>query len=173
MHSPAHEAGMLPALVRLCRMHIDRCAGKGVEVTVVSSRRSVSEQTHLFQKGRELRDGVWVKTGRVVTNALPEKSPHCPHMDENGNIGSAAYDLCIVEKGKRVFNVEHTLDSGEKIQLAHPAFRDVVGPEGEALGLVWGHRFHSIDDLGHFELFNWRALPLGIGDGRASRHGLD
>jgi len=38
-----------------------------------------------------------------------------------------------------------------------PWYRDNLGPAAKAAGLVWGGDFHSIKDLPHVELPNWRG----------------
>ena len=35
-----------------------------------------------------------------------------------------------------------------------------LGEIGESLGLSWGGRWHSIKDYPHFELPEWRSLPV-------------
>lgn len=152
--SPAIMAGLLPRLQRKALEHERLCKQDGVEIafTFDGGRRSVEFQQHLFQRGRTLQNGVWVKTGRVVTNAMPGKAPHCPHVDEDGSVGGAAYDVAVVLPSGKL-----TLEENGK---THPAYFDVIGPRAEQLGLVWGERFGSIKDTDHFELADWRSLSL-------------
>lgn len=165
---------MLPELQRLCLEHIRRCEQRGVQVAIVSARRSIADQTTLYKKGRTLQNGVWVKTGKVVTNALPEKSSHCPHVDEKGNVGGAAYDLAVVVDEKPVFEDKSVLADGTAIVSPRVEYTEVIGPQGEAVGLIWGGRWKSIIDMPHFELSGWRSMPLGHGvDSRNHRRGMD
>ena len=81
--------------------------------------------------------GIWSVTdhGITVTNAMPDKAPHCR---------GAAYDLCPLVNEKPAWD---RLDLFQAIASFAPP------------GLTWGGSW-KFRDLPHFELPNWRDLPL-------------
>jgi peptidoglycan L-alanyl-D-glutamate endopeptidase CwlK len=132
-------AGLLPELAAKARTHLSRCEAEGLAIALTAGWRSPEEQMVLFTKGRICEDGAWsvVDPKRVVTNATPEHAPHCR---------GAAYDLVPIVAEKPAW---------DRLDL----FAE-VGRIGKALGLVWGGDWPKLKDMPHFELPNWRGLPL-------------
>ena len=122
--------GLLPELRVLAERHLAACSQRGVTVAITSGWRSPAEQRRLYAKGR-------TTPGPIVTNATPAKAPHCR---------GAAYDVVPVIREKPTWD-------------ALDLFL-IVGLEGEKLGLVWGGRWPKLKDMPHFELPDWRRLPL-------------
>lgn len=132
--------GLLPDVAAKCRQHLKLCADKGIVLLLTSGWRSPEEQVRLFTKGRLQDPNIgWhvVDPKRVVTNALPEQSAHCR---------GAAYDIVPV------INERAAWDRWDLFEI--------VGTVGENLGLLWGGRWPKLKDMPHFELPNWRGLPL-------------
>lgn len=136
-------AGLLPDVASKCRAHIARCASMGIPLLLYSGLRSAQEQLAEFTKGRAFNatTGIWsvVDHKRVTTNGDSEHTPHCR---------GAAYDLVPIVNEKAAWD---RLDLFLK-----------VGEVGEAIGLVWGGRWPKLKDMPHFELPNWRDLPLKV-----------
>jgi len=130
---------LLPELAGLCRLHLDRCERRGIKIAVTSGWRSPDEQTALYAKGRVYENGVWrvVDQRIIVTNALPDKAPHCR---------GAAYDIVPVIAEKPAWD---RLDMFQ-----------AVADQAKGLPLVWGGSWQRFKDLPHYELPNWRDLPL-------------
>jgi hypothetical protein len=130
--------GLLPELAQLAIKHQILCKRENVDWMMVQGFRTPEQQLGYYASGRKkLLDGTWevVDKTHIITNALPEKDPHCKRT---------AYDIAILVDG-------HI--NWEAIALYNKA-----GKLGEEVGLVWGGEFKSIHDLGHFELKNWRNL---------------
>jgi len=131
-------AGLLPDLAARARLHLSRCSAKGIQIAVTSGWRSPVEQIALYAKGRARTAQGWVVTDQrvIVTNALPDKAPHCR---------GAAYDVCPIVNEKAAWD---RLDLFQAVADAAPP------------GLVWGGSWRNFKDLPHYELPNWRDLPL-------------
>lgn len=134
-------AGLLPEVAFKAREHLAKCFALGIDLLVTSGWRSSAQQMVEFTKGRVFNatQGIWhvVEPKRVSTNAMPDHAPHCR---------GAAYDLVPVVNGHAAW------DNLELFQR--------VGEVGEKLGLVWGGRWPKLKDMPHFEIPNWRGLPL-------------
>lgn len=140
-HPDVILAGLLPDVATKCRAHIAQCAALGIPLLLSSGWRSPDEQMALWTKGRifNATTGIWsvVDPKRVVTNAEPEHAPHCR---------GAAYDVVPIV--------------GEKAAWDRLDLFQRIGEAGEALLLTWGGRWPKLKDMPHFELPNWRGLPL-------------
>ena len=127
-------ATLTPALAILCRRHLDALAVDGIRAVVAQALRTEEQQAALWAQGR-------TKQGKRVTMAqLDSDTPHGPGKDGLGR----AYDIAIYD-GLVLSWADHML----------PLY-DRAGDIGEALGLVWGGRFHSLPDRPHFEMKGWR-----------------
>jgi len=143
---------VLPDLADRIRLVIAWGISHNRDVRVGEAFRSPSYQMGLFEEGRANEEGVgWhiVDESKVVTNALPEKAPHCRR---------AAVDCGIYEEGKLLTCDASKLSAAEYAREVAEYFQ--MGAYGESVGLVWGGRWKSIKDYDHFELPNWRALPF-------------
>jgi len=125
----------------LASIHLRRCELRGIVVIVTSGWRSPDEQMNLFAKGRQMdpATGVWNIVDRrlVVTNAMPNEAPHCR---------GAAYDICPLVAEKPAWD---RLDLFQAVAECRPS------------ELAWGGAWQgNFKDHPHFELFNWRNLPL-------------
>jgi peptidoglycan L-alanyl-D-glutamate endopeptidase CwlK len=131
-------AGLLPELAALARLHLGRCSARGITVALTSGWRSPMEQIALYAKGRARTPTGWVVTDQrvIVTNALPDKAPHCR---------GAAYDICPIVAERAAWD---RLDLFQAVADAAPP------------GLVWGGSWPRFKDLPHYELPSWRSLPL-------------
>src|SRR5216684_823085 len=127
---------------------------KGIQTQRGEGLRTEIKQWADFQKGRIIKNGIWVPldpvhhTG-IVTWATPDKAPHCPHRDYDGAVGSCALDMQTVVNGKIAWN------EGDPGYDRYPELGQLA--EDKA-GLAWGGRWGKIADLDHFELPDWRAL---------------
>src|SRR5437868_3369367 len=121
------------------REHRRRCETRGIELLFTAGARSWAEQMKLFEQGRAASPHGWVvvDAAKVVTNATPEHAPHCR---------LAAYDVVPIVKERPAW---------DRLDL----FAE-VGRIGKELGLVWGGDWPKLKDCPHFELPNWRELPL-------------
>lgn len=148
--------GALPRLATLIRTLQDEAYRHGISTALArdGGLRSAAKQMHLFEQGRRCTEaGLWVPIDPVtragiVTNATPDKAPHCPHIDHDGSVGACAQDVWIIVDEKPALRPN---DRGYGLY-------QTLGRIGEGLGLVWGGRFHSIADVDHFELADWREL---------------
>ena len=132
-------AGLRPELAALALAHRQACEEAGIPLVFLSGLRSPEEQMALYTKGRAVEHGVWVVTDPhlVVTNALPDHTPHC--------IG-AAYDCApVLQPGHRID--WNRIDLFEKVGRLAP------------VGLTWGGSWPRFKDLPHFELTHWRTIP--------------
>ena len=132
-------AGLLPELQPLARLHFARAYRIGIDISFTSGYRTPAEQTALYSKGRVLEAGLWHVTDPhlIVTNALPASGAH---------VRGAAYDIVPIIDEKPMWN---RLDLFSEL-----------GRLGKELGLVWGGDWHKFKDLCHFELADWRNLPI-------------
>lgn len=133
--------GLALELQPLCREHRVRALALGIDTLIPrdGGTRTSGEQIHLYGRGRDFVDGHWVVVdpALIVTNAMPEQAPHCHR---------GAYDLVPLVDGKVAW---------DRLDL----FAE-LGRIGKELGLVWGGDWPKLRDMPHFELPNWRALPL-------------
>lgn len=118
---------------------------------IASSWRSPEQQWELFKKGRKLVGVDWVRIPgqQVVTNAIPEKTPHCRmYQDEPG---SCAIDIALTHKidGR----LSWLPDSDPRWSIIGAS----VGIAGHKL-LTWGGNFRSIKDMPHVELKGWDGI---------------
>lgn len=131
--------GLVPELAAKAREHRTRAHAMGLDIVFVSGARTWSEQMDDYAKGRGMTAAGWVVTDkdRIVTKALPDHDPH---------VRRAAYDLVPIVNEREAWT---------RIDL----FQE-LGRIGKELGLVWGGDWKNLHDYDHFELANWRALPL-------------
>jgi len=138
---PPKLAGLLATFLPTALLHLARCERRGVAVLVTSGWRSPIEQMNLFSRGRCLNPvtGVWVVSdqAQVVTNAMPDKAPHCR---------GAAYDFCPLVDERPAWG---------RLDLFQ-----VIADCSVGLGLTWGGSWLKIKDMPHFELPTWRDLPI-------------
>ena len=131
-----------------------RAAGLAPMIPSTGGARTAAEQLGLYAKGRHHDDsGRWVYDdpshhAGTVTNALPADAPHCHR---------GAVDVLLLEGGK-VLTMSATLPADEMARQL--GLYCQLGAMGESLGLVWGGRWKSIHDYPHFELPEWRTLPI-------------
>lgn len=132
--------GLRPELMTLCVKHKEISRHEGIEWIIAQGYRTFEEQLELYGHGRKRTPGGWVvvDTKAIVTRALPDDSAHCRR---------AAYDVAILRDGKLVWDGIDDLYAK-------------VGALGEELGLVWGGTFAGLPDMDHFELKNWKELPI-------------
>lgn len=149
-------SGLTPSLQPTVLLLLHRAKMEGLNTLIASTggARTAAEQLTLYAKGRHHSDsGDWVyddpvhRSG-VVTNALPKDAPHCHR---------GAVDVLLLEGGK-VLSMDSHLPPPELARQLALYCR--LGAIGEDLGLIWGGRFRSIHDYPHFELRDWRLLPL-------------
>jgi len=146
----------LPRLFDLITNLRSSAYAAGIETVIPpnGADRSSQEQWLLFQKGRMLKNGIWIPIDMehhsgIVTNATPSKAPHCIHVDYDGSTGAAACDVAVIVNGNIAW------------KPSDPGFGQyaLLGRLGESEGLVWGGRW-KLADLDHFELDDWRSLQL-------------
>lgn len=123
---------LLPLVQRKLKEHQDLCAKHGLYFKVVSTYRSLEEQTKLynrpFDKIDNDKDGKVDEADEKVTNAKAGQSFHN---------WKCAYDIAPLVKGKVVYD--------EAIMFA-------IGYYGQKVGLTWGGEFKKFPDYPHFEL---------------------
>lgn len=129
--NPVYEQrilGLNLRLIPLCREFLYKAGSlEGLfDIRVVQGFRTFAEQQRLFDQGRSL-------PGKIVTNSRPGYSWH--------NYG-LAFDVGLFDK------------SGSYIDES--SLYTKLGPIGEAVGLVWGGRWHHVD-LPHYQL---RGIPV-------------
>lgn len=134
-------SGLHADLQAKAHQHQVRAHAMGIDIVFTAGFRTPAEQTMLYQKGRryDMASGVWhvADPSKVVTNALPDHAPHCRR---------AAYDLVPIVNEKAAW---------DRLDL----FAE-LGRIGKELGLVWGGDWPKLKDMPHFELPNWRSLPM-------------
>lgn len=131
-------AGLVPDLAKLAQQHRENCHAHGLDLVFLEGRRTWAQQMEKYEIGRERTSGGWVVVdqARIVTLALPDRAPHCR---------GAGYDCAPLDAHDRI--------DWKRLDLFQ-AVADLM-PKG----LVWGGTF-PIHDLDHFELAQWRHLPL-------------
>ena len=132
-------SGLLPEMRVVAILHLARIEARGLTAIVTSGWRSPQEQVALYEQGRKLDAlGIWQVDdhAHVVTNALPARAPHCR---------GAAYDLCPIVAEKCAW---------DRLDLFQ-----AIADCARGLPLVWGGSW-KFKDLPHFEMPNWRDLPL-------------
>lgn len=130
---------LLPELAAKAREHRARAHALGLDVVFDSCARTWQEQMKLYEQGRQRSASGWIilDEKKIVTKALPDHDPH---------VRRAAYDLVPIVNEREAWT---------RIDL----FQE-LGRIGKELGLVWGGDWKNLHDYDHFELANWRALPL-------------
>lgn len=133
-------ADLAPYVAEAAREFLARCAADGLFLVVTQTKRTPAEQQTLYDQGR-------TRPGKIVTNAKPGASPHCP----SGDGPALAFDVAfrVPETG------EVTWDPQEGRSWAE------VGAIGESLGLEWGGRWTGFPDRPHFQWPNWRQVAAG------------
>lgn len=128
----------------------------GLPFVVFETRRSFSRSAELYMQGREVRHGLVVRVGRIVTNARSGESPH--------NWG-LAIDCILNPKSDWWDDGERATgpwDNGyDGKTLARPLVKLAWERYGRCVrqaDLNWGGDFASVVDLPHAELKGWRAL---------------
>lgn len=109
---------------------------KEFDCTVIYGQRTPSEQFELFKKGRELKDGKWVKVGPTVTDkdGTIKKSKH-------NYLPSKAVDVC-----------PYPIDWNDIKRFRELA--EVVKRKAKELGIdiTWGGDWKTLKDYPHFEI---------------------
>jgi peptidoglycan L-alanyl-D-glutamate endopeptidase CwlK len=118
---------LVPAMQEKARAFAAEMASAGVPFIFTCTRRTQAEQDELFSRGR-------TKPGPKVTWTLKSK-----HID------GLAFDICICKAGIPQWDVKVDVDED-----GIPDYTE-AGQIGEAIGLVWGGRWHS-PDFPHFQL---------------------
>lgn len=106
------------------------------DCTVIYGHRTPEEQFELFKKGREKKDGWWVKTGKTVTNL-------------DGNIKKSKHNYY---PSKAVDVVPFPLDWTDI--KAFELLAKVVKAKAEELNITvtWGGDWVSLRDYPHWEI---------------------
>jgi peptidoglycan LD-endopeptidase CwlK len=112
-----------PKLAEKVRSMAEILAAEGIQIRVVQSLRSWTEQAALYAQGR-------TEPGQVVTNAKPGTSWH--------NYGLAV-DVAPFDGGIPDWNADH------------PVWKRIVAV-GESVGLVSGSEWRTFPDLPHFQM---------------------
>lgn len=116
-----HINSLLPIIQRLALAHVKLCLDKGITTKIYCGYRSFEEQAGLYNQGRTTQ-------GRIVTYAKPGQSPHQHKI---------AYDMVPIINGKAIWNDDHLWE--------------ILGKEGQALGLEWGGEWNRFKDKVHFQ----------------------
>jgi peptidoglycan L-alanyl-D-glutamate endopeptidase CwlK len=107
--------------VRMARVYTETKRVTLLDMFPTEGLRSFERQKKLYEVGRELRDGKWVKTGPVLTNARPGFSRH-------------AYGLAVDSAFKGPDPYLERLQDRKQAEY----YWDVFGRAVKAYGLVWG-----------------------------------
>jgi peptidoglycan L-alanyl-D-glutamate endopeptidase CwlK len=131
--------GLAIPLQELARQFEHRCELRGIDIVFTSGKRSWQEQIDAYHKGRMESPQGWivVDPARVVTHALPDRAPHCR---------GGAFDVAPIVRERPAW---------DRLDI----FAE-MGHIGRECGLVWGGDWTRLKDMPHFELPNWRDLPL-------------
>ena len=109
---------------------------KEIDCTVIYGHRTPEEQFELFKKGRERKDGWWVKVGATVTNL-------------DGNIKKSKHNYL---PSKAVDVVPYPLDWNDIESFKSLAI--VVKKKADELGIEveWGGDWTSLKDYPHWQV---------------------
>jgi peptidoglycan L-alanyl-D-glutamate endopeptidase CwlK len=129
--------GIHPELAAKVQRILTAMNALGFPMQVVQGVRTAPQQAALFAQGR-------TAPGNIVTNCdgYVKKSNHQPKGDGQGPSFGCAVDCAFVDDPKTTLN--ETWDDHQPWQA--------YGAMAEALGLVWGGRWHSVVDKPHIEL---------------------
>lgn len=120
-----------PELQVRAKQHVIACAARGIDLLIYCTYRNNIEQAKLYAQGR-------TTPGNIVTWAEPGTSKH--NVTANGKPAARAYDCVPLKSGKAVWN------------SADPVWQ-IVGEEGEKLGLSWAGRWPKKKrEFPHFEI---------------------
>ena len=119
-----------PILQKKAIMHIAACAERGIDLLIYCTWRSPEEQAVLYEQGRYI-------PGDIVTWARAGESKH--NATFNGLPSAKAYDCVGIHQGKAIWNRKD------------PSW-EIIGEEGEKLGLSWAARWLEKSEFPHFEL---------------------
>jgi peptidoglycan L-alanyl-D-glutamate endopeptidase CwlK len=121
-------------LRRIAKTFLSDCEAAGLDVVIICTYRSNSEQAELYASGRNGK-------GVIVTNCKPGQSKH--NATEAGAPGARAFDAVPITNGK----VDWSTDEGHCHQWAR------MGQIGQNLGLEWGGAWLGhLRDFPHFQL---------------------
>ena len=131
---------LAPYVAEAAKELVILCLTAGLPILITQTKRTVFEQQSLWEQGR-------TRPGKVVTNAQPGDSPHCPPHDFPG----LAFDVAF-----------RVLETGE-VTWDPPEGRtwEEVGVIAEGLGLEWGGRWSGFPDRPHFQWPHWRRVAGG------------
>lgn len=129
-----------PSLVARCQAMAAAMAALGYRMVPVQGLRTVAVQQALWQQGR-------TAPGHIVTNSdgIHTLSNHQAKADGFGHAVDFAF-----------------LDHNGVVSWDPQYPWALLGAMAEALGLVWGGRFKTIQDLGHVELPVHAVLTPGV-----------
>lgn len=133
-------ADLAPYVAEVAKELLAACYAKGLFLIITQTKRTVAEQQALYDQGR-------IRDGKIVTNARPGDSPHCPPND----FPALAFDVAfkVPESGIVTWEPPEGRSWFE------------VGRIGESLGLVWGGSWKGFPDRPHFEWADWRQVAAG------------
>lgn len=127
-------ATLHPRVRPFARALIEKAAGQGLIIKVLSAMRTYAEQDELYAQGR-------TKPGKIVTNARGGRSNH--------NFG-IAFDIGL-------FTGSTDPENAKKYVPESPVYK-AIGALGADLGLDWGGNWKTIKDEPHFQLRpNWAS----------------
>lgn len=130
---------LLPAVAELCRRHQLACWLKhGVNLLITETYRSQDRQCLLWAQGRPVAD-LPAAVRAVVARYAPEwlEGPRCP--------GSrVTWTLASKHTSRRAYDCVPRRDGACVWDDTDPAW-ELIGVEGEALGLTWGGRWKDAD----------------------------
>lgn len=126
-----------PRILEVLEQIIDRIDNESngeIKAKVLSTNRTPQEQFELFKKGREFRNGNWVKIrgGRHVTNI-----DGFSKMSRHNYLPSLACDFGLFRGGK---------------YLLDDASYNIIGLAAKDAGLNWGGDWRSFKDKPHVQL---------------------
>lgn len=123
----------------------------GCGIYVASAYRSPERQWELYKRGRKKVGVDWVRVpgGRVVTNAQPDKTPHC--ATRNGKPSALAIDIALTEE--RDGKLQWLTDYDVRWSII-PTAVALTAPDK----LQSGAFFRTIRDYPHVEWKEWRSL---------------
>ncbi len=119
-----------PSLQSACRLFLLKCKLEHLDVRILFTYRSPTQQNELYAQGR-------TKPGKIVTNLKGDKSKHCFTID--GKPAAKAFDFGVFKNGKYITRG----DDPDYIKAAQI---------GEALGLESGIHWKQPNDPGHLQI---------------------